>query len=395
MTFGRLITLALALFAPALWAQSLIVDNLDPAHFTSRLSGGDNEGVVILMYHGLDAAHGQDPAGFEAQMQWLDDSGFTTITLDHLQSWITTGSPPLPLKPIVLTFDDNYITIHTVAFPSLQSHGFVGINFTHTAYVGTVTSYDHADWNEINEMESAGVIFTESHTVSHLYLTTLGDSALTSELADSRAAIGANIPGKTCRHLAYPYGDYDARVISFAQAIGYETAVTTQSGLNTRSTPLMELHREAVYPNTPLASFQETVNQTAGSGEWTHSTSEPNHWGDDYQYVAPGSGEAVARWTFSPTETGLHRVQAWYTSHANRATNAPFTVTHRDGEATVPIDQTVGGGTWVDIGDFYFNADDYYTVSLSNDADGYVIADAIRVEWVAEVPAGLVMLGSE
>lgn len=391
--FGVLLLLALV----ATQAQEIVIDNLDPTRFSSSLSGGSETGVVILMYHGLDAEHGYNPADFQAQMQYLADNGFETITLDHLRSWIETGAPALPPKPIVLTFDDNYLSIYTVAFPTLQSHGFVGVNFTHTDYVGVVTSFDHADWNEINQMEAAGVIFTESHSRTHPNLTTLAPAQLDDELQGSMAAIETNIPGKDCRHLAYPYGAYDANVISHSLAAGYVTAVTTLGGLNTRSTPLMELRRFGVNPDTPLTTFQSIVNQSGslgGGSEWTHSTSEPEFHGTDYQYAAAGGGEAVAQWTFTLAQTGLYRVDTWYTDHSNRATNAPYTVQHRDGETTVRINQTAGGGAWVPLGEFHFTGGEYYTVKLTNDADGYVIAAAVRITFVA-VPVGVALFGSE
>jgi len=362
-------------------AESLFLDNSDAAYYRELGSGA----VVVLMYHGLDAEHNFDPADFEAQMQYLADNNYSTLTLDELQSWITSGQPALPEKPVVLTFDDNYLSIYTVAYPTLQSHGFTGVNFTHTNYVGVVTSFDHADWNEINEMETAGVIFTESHTKSHPNLTALTDPQITEELAGSKAAIEANIPGKTCRHLAYPYGAYDANVISIAEACGYETAMSTISGVNTRSTPLMELRRYGVNPTTPLSTFASIVATASGGGgteetDWTHSTSEPGYWGSDYQYAPAGSGETYAMWTFTLSTGGEYQVHVWYTQHANRATNAPYTIHHSTGETTVLVDQTTGGSSWVSLGTYSFNSLEEYTVTLSNNADGYVIADGIWLE---------------
>lgn len=366
-------------FSPAI-AQEIVLDNTDA---TYRIAGGSDAGIVILMYHGLDEPFGQDPARFEAQMQYLDDQGYETMTLDDLRSWIETGLPEPPAKPIVLTFDDNYLSIYTVAYPSLKAHGFVGYNFAHTNYVGVVTSYDHADWIECGTMETDGVIFTESHTKTHPNLTSLSEIVAREELAGSKAAIEANL-SKTCRHLAYPYGGYDASVIAWAQEAGYETAVTTNSGVNTRSTPLMELYRFGVNPSTAMETFISYVSQSGGGGgaqptDWTHSTSEPGYWGTDYQYVSGGTGTTYAEWTISPSQTGEYELFTWYTAHSNRASNAPYTIEHNAGTTTVRIDQTQNGRQWVSLGTYPFIADVYYTVRLSNDANGIVISDAIRL----------------
>lgn len=378
-------SLLVLLFSPAL-AQEIVLDNTDA---TYHIGSGSGAGVVILMYHGLDEPFGQDPARFEAQMQYLDDQGYETVTLDDLQSWIETGQPEPPAKPIVLTFDDNYLSIYTVAYPVLKAHGFVGINFAHTNYVGVApgdsppTGYDHADWIECGTMETDGVIFTESHTKTHPNLPNLSEAAAREELAGSKAAIEANL-SKICRHLAYPYGGYNASVIALAQEAGYETAVTTKSGVNTRSTPLMELRRFGVNPSTAMDTFISYVSQSGAGGgsqptDWTHSTSEPGYWGADYQYVSAGTGTTYAEWTFSPSQTGEYELFTWYTPHSNRASNAPYTIEHNAGTTTVRIDQTQNGRQWVSLGTYPFIADVYYSVRLSNDANGIVISDAIRL----------------
>jgi peptidoglycan/xylan/chitin deacetylase (PgdA/CDA1 family) len=392
------LVLCLAL-ASAVPAQQVLIDNSDPG-FTSATSATDGE-VVILMYHGLDAPHGHDPANFAPQMQHLLDVGATSITMDHLVSWIETGSPALPDKPVVITFDDDYITVYTVAYPAMQERGLSGTNFAHTAYVGVPpggpppTSFDHADWAEINEMEAAGVLFTESHTVTHRNLTTLSASELTDELADSKAAIEANIPAKTCRHLAYPFGAYNQTVIDEAIAAGYAAAVTTISGTNTRSTPLFELRRFNVTPSTASQDFVNIIAQASGpggSGEWAHSTGAPGYTGVDYQLAPAGAGEQVASWMFTLPEAGGWEVEINYAAAFNRATDAPFAVAHRDGTALIEVDQTVNGGTWVSLGQFPFDVGEAI-VSLSNDANGYVIADAVRMTLVTSVPVGLSLIG--
>jgi hypothetical protein len=232
-------------------------------------------------------------------------------------------------------------------------------------------------------METDGVIFTESHTKTHPNLTSLSEADAREELSGSKAAIEANL-AKTCRHLAYPYGGYDASVIAWAQEAGYETAVTTNSGVNTRSTPLMELYRFGVNPSTAMDTFISYVSQSGGGGgaeptDWTHSTSEPGYWGTDYQYVSGGTGTTYAEWTVSPAQTGEYELFTWYTAHSNRASNAPYTIEHNAGTTTVRIDQTQNGAQWVSLGTYPFIADVYYTVRLSNDANGVVISDAIRL----------------
>lgn len=383
----RNLALASLLAMAALPATAQIV--VDDAHtdFSTRTGGG----VVILMYHGLDPFTGANynPDSFRAQIQYLKNNGFQTVTLDHLRSWIQTGAPPMPAKPVVLTFDDNYITIYTVAFPALKAAGFVGYNFAHTHYVGVWSKYDHADWLECAEMEADGAILTESHTVMHLHLTTLNATQLANELVNSKAAIEANIPGKTVRHLAYPYGSHNATVIAATIAAGYETAVTTILGVNTRATPLYELRRYGVNPqlgsDTSVGStFISAANAGLGAA-WLSSSAQPGFIGTGYRYTAAGTGGGTATWNFTLTQTGTYQVSARWTTSNNRATNAPYTVTHRNGSSTVRVNQQTNNGVWVPLGQFQFDGGMAYNVTLSDDANGLVIADAIQVSPVSAV----------
>lgn len=364
--------------APAL---DIIVDDAD-AGFLSV----NGLGVPIFMYHGLDSAFGFNAADFVAQMDWLAAGGFHTITLDHLKSWIQTGSPALPPKPIVLTFDDNYITIYTVAYPTLGARGFTGVNFVHTAYVGVVTSYDHADWNEINEMETSGVIFTESHTVNHVNLTTVNTTTLNNELVNSKTAIESHMPGKTCRHLSYPYGGYNTTVIARTQAAGYLTAVTTNGGVNNRSTPLFELRRYGINPDTAAATFQSSANAGLTGGVWAAGSSQSDYYGVGYHSAAAGNGQSVGWWMFTPPQTGLYMVYARWTTGAGNASGASYVVHHTDGDTGVLKDQSVNGGQWMALGQFTFSGGRQTWITLANNnAGGTVIADAIRLSSVTQV----------
>lgn len=374
----RKMFLIAALVAAAYRAHSLeiVVDNSD-AGFAASASPG----VVVLMYHGLDQYTGSStykPADFAAQMTYLASNGFQTITLDHLRSWIVTGAPALPPKPIVLTFDDNYITIFSVAFPELQSRGFVGYNFAHSNYVGVVTSYDHADWNEIRQMEAAGVIFTESHTVMHNNLAAMTQAQMDPELINSKSAIEAQIAGKAVRHLAYPYGGYDATVIARTQAAGYQTAVSTIAGINTRTTPLYELRRYAANPNTPMATFQANVN--AGQTEvWTTSTATAGYYGSNYLTAPPSQRQAAGRWRFSVPTSGRYNVAARWPASPSHATDAPYVITHSEGQALLRMNQQAYGGQWMSLGNYWFDAGTEYNVALADNANGTLAADAIRV----------------
>lgn len=89
----------------------------------------------------------------------------------------------------------------------------------------------------------------------------------------------------------------------------------------------------------------------------------------------------MATWRLDLPVGGTYRVFARWTATKRRATNAPYTIVHAEGEETVQADQTQNNGEWVLLGTYSFRAGTEGKVSLSNDANGkWVVADAIRFE---------------
>lgn len=121
-------------------------------------------------------------------------------------------------------------------------------------------------------------------------------------------------------------------------------------------------------------------------GSWNTSTSTPGYYSSNYQYHGAGSGSNSFTWFPVIGTTGRYLVYARWTSHSNRAGNAPYTITHDGGTDTVRVNQKLHGGDWNLLGTYDFTQGGQYGVSLSDDADGYVIADAIMV--VPEDAAG-------
>ncbi len=121
--------------------------------------------------------------------------------------------------------------------------------------------------------------------------------------------------------------------------------------------------------------------QASFTGVWSTSF-YGEYYGDDLQYIqstATGSNSA----TFTPDlpQAGNYDVYAWWTVYSNRAQNVPYIIKYSGGAtSTVRINQELGGGGWTYLGTYYFDAGTSGNVEISDDAelDEYVIADAIK-----------------
>ena len=138
-----------------------------------------------------------------------------------------------------------------------------------------------------------------------------------------------------------------------------------------------------------------TVNQMAGGGTWsllgafaldagTTSVSVTDQAdgyviADAVMIAPPGAGPNTATWTPNVAQAGQYEVYARWTASANRATDATYTVTHASGQTSVPANQQANGGLWNLLGTFTLNPGTTHNISLTDQANGYVIADAIRL----------------
>ena len=165
--------------------------------------------IPILMYHAIADVPTTSltslfvrPSELEAQLKYLSDNGYQTITFEDLDR-ISAFS-----KPILLTFDDGYKDNYEILFPLLKKYGLKA-----TIFVITDTRWSKNFLAEANitEMSRSGLVSIQSHTKGHPALTALGRAALAAEMAESKAVI-TQLTGKAPVALCYPGGGVNATV---------------------------------------------------------------------------------------------------------------------------------------------------------------------------------------
>lgn len=119
----------------------------------------------------------------------------------------------------------------------------------------------------------------------------------------------------------------------------------------------------------------------AASSNWWTSTSTPGYYGSNYHVRATASVTDPASWSFTLPSTGTYKVYARWTSGTNRATAAPYIITHSGGTATINVNQQINGGQFNLLGTWTFSSGTAVRVKLScwTTLGYYVIADAIKM----------------
>jgi peptidoglycan/xylan/chitin deacetylase (PgdA/CDA1 family) len=198
---------------------------------------------------------------FEEQMRFLHQQGYTTITLDEFLA-IQDGRKALPPRPIMLTFDDGFMSNYLYAFPTLKRYGMKATLFvTPDRKSHNFKKYAETDapltTEQIKEMSENGISI-ESHGMTHRYLTPLSPDTIRWELQESKKVL-EDWTGKSVRFLAVPSGAYNRTVRRIAKECGYKAVFCMLKGTNNKQSDRFALRRLVVARDFALTDFQKIL----------------------------------------------------------------------------------------------------------------------------------------
>lgn len=224
-------------------------------------SGSYRGAVPILMYHVITAPKpGTALPGlwvpqetFRATITLLADRGYRGVTLE--QVWAAWhGGAGLPAKPVVVSFDDGYLSHWTHARPALRAAGWPGVLNLEAKNVGP----GGLSKRQVRDLIAAGWEIG-SHTLTHPDLTAIGADELRHELVGSRQYL-ADTFGVDVDFLCYPAGTNNAAVRAATKAAGYLAATTVEPGIASKQDDPFGLPRVRVNgsdsPQVVLAELQ-------------------------------------------------------------------------------------------------------------------------------------------
>ncbi|MEK6656832.1 MAG: polysaccharide deacetylase family protein [Nitrospirota bacterium] len=235
--------------------------------------------IPVFMYHHVSPHKGDmvsvTPDIFEAQMQFLNEKGYKTLSADELVRFMTSDmeipSVPFPSsanigeqkiaqeKAVAITFDDGYLDNYIFAFPILKRYNikaavFVVIDWVEEASKGqgvrvkgqeVILPFHHEgkeliakgqshkvvmNWDMIKEMKESGLVEFYSHTMSHSKCSELSDEKLIRELEGSKRVLEQRL-SKPCQYLCWPKGLFNISSVNIAKKAGYTALFTTKRGV--------------------------------------------------------------------------------------------------------------------------------------------------------------------
>jgi peptidoglycan/xylan/chitin deacetylase (PgdA/CDA1 family) len=206
---------------------------------------------AILTYHSIDDSGSPislPMAVFKEHARWLASGRVRVLTLESLASAAESDT-----DAVAVTFDDGFRNT-SGAIELLRDAGLDATIFVVTGQVGATNAWGGReqpgiptlpllDWNALGDHVRRGVRI-EAHTRTHPSLITLSDAQIDTELHGCRDDLRARL-GIDSVHLAYPYGDVNAQVVSRTSPgfrFGYTTDVRTADYADPMRVPRIDMY---------------------------------------------------------------------------------------------------------------------------------------------------------
>ncbi len=230
-----------------------ITDNLIGIYAVS--SGGHSICVPIIMYHHVkNGGFGKDcisPYEFESDLAYLKENNYTTITMTDLINYVYEDTP-LPDNPIILTFDDGYLSTYQYVYPLLKEYDMkivlsvVGKSIDDFSRVkDDHVAYAHITWEKLREMQDSGHAEIQNHTYN-LHKICNGrygcyqrdnetlsqyEQLLTEDTLKLQER-AAELLGGAPTTFTYPYGKYNDTTEKIIKRLGFKATMSASYGLN-------------------------------------------------------------------------------------------------------------------------------------------------------------------
>ncbi|MFJ7184263.1 polysaccharide deacetylase family protein [Lysinibacillus xylanilyticus] len=217
--------------------------------------GYNNEKISVLMYHHLKNNVNNNtvisPENFENQIKTLKENGYNSITTQNLFDYLN-GKTELPKNPVLITFDDGYLSNYEKAYPILKKYKMHAEIFVITSHIQETNEKNvytneipKMNWDQLKEMKD--YITIQSHTWnSHYKLQSFsggmkgaiyGRSYINGKLEtqkeyEERVKKDFNLSRKIIKEklgyepiaLSYPFGTNSEDAMELAKDVGFKMA---------------------------------------------------------------------------------------------------------------------------------------------------------------------------
>jgi biofilm PGA synthesis lipoprotein PgaB len=197
------------------------------------------KGIKVLMYHNVTKTPVQSSdvseANFVQQMDFLLQKGYKTLTIDEYISQVSKPTAAAP-KQVLLTFDDGYLSNAEFVKEQLTARKMKAVFFVVTGFQGhggqgTASGLPHMTWEQAKQLHQSELFDVHNHSRFHSsLLKDFGDRTSgrdgeewKKEMDEAQASLELELGSKP-RVMAFPFGDYDKKVLDHISKQGFKAA---------------------------------------------------------------------------------------------------------------------------------------------------------------------------
>jgi peptidoglycan/xylan/chitin deacetylase (PgdA/CDA1 family) len=248
--------------------------------------------IPILLYHSIKAEatepyrrFSMDPGQFAEQMEHIAASGYRTLTVSELSAALSNPSESMPERPLLITFDDGFEEMHSVALPVLTR-----LSLRSTLYVVTGHLGGQSRWlapvgegdrpmlspSQVRDLDEAGVDLG-AHGHRHVALDEMPFSEAIHEIDTSRVAL-EEIVGHPVVTFAYPYGYHTGSIKRYLKTSGFESACAVKQALSYPGDDRFALARAIVGSDMPMSGLDSWIRGEGLPISWHGERPQTKVW---------------------------------------------------------------------------------------------------------------------
>ncbi|HEX2926009.1 MAG TPA: polysaccharide deacetylase family protein [Ruminiclostridium sp.] len=217
----------------------------------------DGIALPIIMYHSILknnhlGKYVITPTEFENDLKYLKEHNYSTINMTDLINYVYNNGD-IPLKPVIITFDDGNLNNYIYGQPILQKYNMKAVlsiigsyteTFSKEPYPTNDPLYAHVSWDQIRNISNSGYFEIQNHSY---YLHSLNRrsgakrkkgeplesyrSALVNDIGKLQDKL-TEVTGITPNTFTYPYGAISKESKDILKEMGFKASLSCLEGVN-------------------------------------------------------------------------------------------------------------------------------------------------------------------
>lgn len=215
----RVVEAAVSLAYLAIWSG---------ANRVARVSGRGRARLVILYYHAVPAVH---RTRFARQLEMIRAGADAVVTADFC------GAAAPGQRLVAITFDDAFTSVIDNALPELAARRMPATIFTPSGMLGRPPGWEMEISDDEDRTETVAdgtclralpqdLVTIGAHSITHPHLPEIDGETAAAEIGGSKSVL-SDLLGRDVTVFAFPYGEYDERVVELCRAAKYRFVYTT------------------------------------------------------------------------------------------------------------------------------------------------------------------------